>query len=273
MKLVTLLENTSLTEKYRHAHGLSLYLETRGLRILFDTGPNDAFAENAEKLGVDLSAVDLAILSHGHYDHGGGLLKFLEMNHRAKVCIHPGAFGDYYAVTEGELRRIGLNPELKRYAERFLFTENVTRLSDGLTLFDGVEDVFGGAAASNLKEKVNGELIPDTFAHEQDLLVTEGGKSIVLAGCAHRGIVNIREKAAALLGREPDVMVGGFHLFQIQPGDTAGEALIDRIGRSLAKGNTVYYSGHCTGEYAYGRLKGILGERLIRLSSGAVFMI
>lgn len=273
MKLVTLLENTSLTEEYRHAHGLSLYLETQGLRILFDTGPNDAFAENAEKLGVDLSAVDLAILSHGHYDHGGGLLKFLEINHRAKICIHPGAFGDYYAVTEGNPRRIGLNPDLKRYADRFLFTEKVTRPAEGLTLFDGVEDVFGGSAETNLKEKVNGELIPDTFAHEQDLLVTEGEKAVVFAGCAHRGIVNIRKKAASLLGREPDAMVGGFHLFQIQPGDAAGEALISRIGRSLATGNTVYYSGHCTGEYAYGRLKEILGERLFRLSSGAVFMI
>lgn len=273
MKLVTLLENTSLTEEFRHAHGLSLYLETNGLRILFDAGPNAAFAENAEKLGVDLAAVDLAILSHGHYDHGGGLLKFLELNSHAKVCIHPGAFGQYYAVTGGELRGIGLNPELKKYENRFLWTEKATQISDGLTLFDGVEDSFGENAGTNLKEMVNGELLPDAFAHEQDLLVTEGGKSVVMAGCAHCGIVNIREKAAALLGREPDVMVGGFHLFEIQPGDTAGEALIDRVGQSLAQGNTVYYTGHCTGEYAYSRLKTILGRRLIRLSSGAAFEI
>lgn len=273
MKLVTLLENTSLTEEYRHAHGLSLYLETNGLRILFDAGPNAAFAENAEKLGVDLSAVDLAILSHGHYDHGGGLLKFLQINDHAKICIHPGAFGDYYTVADGKPCRIGLNPNLKQYADRLLFTEKVTRLTDGMLLFDDVEDVFGGNNGATLKEKVNGKLVPDTFDHEQNLMVTEGGKSIVLAGCAHRGIVNIREKAAALLGKEPDVMVGGFHLFEIQPGDAAGEMLIDRIGQSLAEGNTVYYSGHCTGEYAYGRLKEILGGRLIRISSGAIFEI
>lgn len=273
MKLVTLLENTSLTEEYRHAHGLSLYLEREGLRILFDAGPNGAFAENAERLGVDLSAVDLAVLSHGHYDHGGGLLKFLEINRRAKIYIHSGAFGDYYAAAEGEPRCIGLNPALKQYADRFLLTEGEIRPADGLTLFDGVADVFGGGMESGLLERVDGRLIADPFAHEQNLLAEENGKSVVLAGCAHRGIVNIRERAAALLGREPDVMAGGFHLFQIQPGDPEGEALIDRIGRSLAAGNTVYYSGHCTGEYAYGRLREILGDRLHRLSSGAVFEI
>ena len=83
MKLTTLIENTTLSPALTAEHGLSLYIETRGHKILFDMGQSPAFAENAETLGVDLSEIDLAILSHGHYDHGGGLATFLELNSTA----------------------------------------------------------------------------------------------------------------------------------------------------------------------------------------------
>ena len=92
MKCTVLVENTSLNEHYRCEHGLSLFIETAGQRILFDTGQSDLFAENAEKLGVDLSQVDFAVISHGHYDHGGGIQKFLDINHSAPVYIHEDAF-------------------------------------------------------------------------------------------------------------------------------------------------------------------------------------
>ena len=72
MKLTVLMENTTVREDLTAEHGLSLYIEANGKRILFDTGASATFADNAEKLGIDLSQVDLCILSHGHYDHGGG---------------------------------------------------------------------------------------------------------------------------------------------------------------------------------------------------------
>ena len=95
MKLITLLENTAAEPGLKEAHGLSLYLETPRHKLLFDMGPNGDFLENAGTLGVDLGAVDLAILSHGHYDHGGGLKKFLEVNDHAPVYLSNLAFGRY----------------------------------------------------------------------------------------------------------------------------------------------------------------------------------
>ena len=80
--------------------------------------------------------------------------------------------------------------------------------------------------------------------------------------------MNIRAKAAALLGREPDAVIAGFHLFELPPDDPDTDALIDRTGRALLTGNTVYYTGHCTGDYAYERLEKILGSRLHRICGG-----
>ena len=109
MKICTLMENTAVSEEFTSSHGLSFYIETKNHRILFDMGPDGSFLENAKKLGIDISGVDFAILSHGHYDHGGGLKAFLEANQRG--------FGTYTEESvrlfrahdpDGSLRYIGL---------------------------------------------------------------------------------------------------------------------------------------------------------------------
>ena len=87
MRIAALMENTAVSEEFVCSHGLSLYIETRGHRILFDMGQDGRFLENAKKLGIDIAGVDLAILSHGHYDHGGGLRAFLETNSQALIHI------------------------------------------------------------------------------------------------------------------------------------------------------------------------------------------
>ena len=96
MKIIALMENTAAVPDVLSEHGLSLYLEGKGHRILFDTGQSENFAVNAKRLGVDLAAVDLAILSHGHYDHGGGLKRFLELNQKAPVYLSVYAFEPHF---------------------------------------------------------------------------------------------------------------------------------------------------------------------------------
>lgn len=272
MKIITLIENTACRQDLSAHHGLSLYIETPKHKLLVDMGPDTGFLANAEKLGVDLTAVDIAVLSHGHYDHSGGLQAFLEMNKDATVYLQEKAFGNYVAVEpDGTEKYIGIDPVLREYADRIVFTKEELRIDEELQLFNDVTDTYGALHSSaKLHERTASGLVRDAFAHEQDLIITAEGKTALVAGCAHRGIVNILRRATERLGYAPDVTFGGFHLFQLEPGDSASDSLIAMIGKALLPGNTVYHTGHCTGEYAYEKLKEILGDRLQPMTGGSV---
>lgn len=271
MKIVTLLENTSRRSGLAAARGLSLYLETARRRVLFDMGPDASFLENARVLGVDISAVDAAVLSHGHSDHGGGLAAFCGANQQAKIYLRREALGAYYAVLPGqEPGYIGLPPEAGDLAERFVYTGDLERLDEGLTLFSAVEDQPSlRAAAPKLQEKTMEGFRPDGFAHEQHLLAEENGRAVLLAGCGHLGIVNTLRAAERRLGRRPDVVFGGFHLFELKPDAPESQALLAATAAELAEGTTVYYTGHCTGDWAFERLRETLGDRLRVMDCGA----
>ncbi len=271
MKIVTLLENTSHRPGLTAGWGLSLYVETAERKVLFDMGPDASFLENARALGVDLSAVDTAVLSHGHYDHGGGLAAFCERSRKAKIYLRREALGAYYAVPPGEEPHyIGLPRSLAMLSERFVFTGDREDLGNGLTLFSDVEDDKSvRAAAPKLQEKTVEGFQPDGFAHEQHLLVEENGRAALLMGCGHSGVVNILRAAERHLGRRPDVVFGGFHLFELDPDAPEAEALIAATAEALSEGNTIYYTGHCTGDWAYEQLKKTLGDRLRPMDCGA----
>lgn len=271
MKIVTLLENTAHRPGLSAARGLSLYAETRRRKVLFDMGPDGTFLENARAMGIDLSAVDTAVLSHGHSDHGGGLAAFCAVNQRAGIFLRREALGAYFAVLPGqEPGYIGLPPEAAKAADRFRFTGELEDLGDGLTLFSDVEDDRTlRAVAPKLQERTEGGFRPDLFAHEQHLLLEEDGKAALLAGCGHLGIVNTLRAAEKRLGRMPDVVFGGFHLFELDPAAPASGDLIAATAEAMAEGNTIYYTGHCTGDWACGELKKALGDRLRPMDCGA----
>ena len=96
MKIITLVENRTTSKEYKCKHGLSLYIETSNQKILFDMGPNNYYLQNAKKLDVKIEDVDLAVISHGHFDHGGGLGSFLKVNDKAKVYLSKKAFCKHY---------------------------------------------------------------------------------------------------------------------------------------------------------------------------------
>jgi len=271
MKLITLLENATCRTDLTVARGLSIYAETAKHKVLFDMGPDASFLNNARTLGVDLSAVDAAVLSHGHSDHGGGLEAFCRINSGAKIYLRPEALQPYYAVLPGKKPNfIGLETPPDFIQKRLSFTDSSLRLDDELFLFSDVEDDKTlRAVAPKLQRRTSEGFRPDGFAHEQHLLVEENGKAALLVGCGHLGIVNTLRAAKRHLGRMPDVVFGGFHLFELDPDDPESERLISVTAEVLSEGNTVYYTGHCTGDWAYGRLKEALGDRLRPMDCGA----
>ena len=257
MKVTVLAENTACREDVIPQHGLSLLVETQNQKILLDMGQDDTFLRNAEALGVDLSQVDLAVLSHGHYDHGGGLETFLRINPQAPVYIHEKAFGDYYNGTE---KYIGLDVSVKSNP-RLIFTKGMCDVAPNLYLSD-CNDLGWSNNSWGLNRREGNIFMPDSFLHEQYLLITEGKKRILISGCSHKGIVNIAEHF------QPHVLIGGFHLSK----ETNPQHL-QEIAERLLKSNTVYYTGHCTGAQQYALLKEVMGESLQSLSTGLVFEV
>lgn len=273
MKVVTLLENTTCRDDLACAHGLSLYIETARNKILFDMGPDESFLKNAEVLGVDISKVNIAFLSHGHSDHVGGLEAFCKVNRGADVLVHPAAYGEFYSKDGEEFRYIGVKEMLDKASGRTVPTAGTLPMGQML-LFSGVpKDEKAMESSAALHEKKGESYVTDDFLHEQNLVVTENGKSVLFAGCAHHGVVSIVEMAEWITGKRPDVVFGGFHMFRLAEGDPAGDALIEETGKKLLEGDTVYYTGHCTGDYAYNKLKAILGDRLQPMTGGTVVEI
>ena len=179
MKIYTLIENTACTDGFAYEHGLSLYIETEDVKILFDTGQSGAFADNADKLGIDLGKVDVMILSHGHYDHGGGIGRFLEINSKAPVYVSSKAFGKHY---NAEDRYIGLDEEIEKN-KRIVMVEDYMELKKGITIYgaDRISTVTPIDSAG-LKVKAPLGMTQDLFRHEQYLLIEEKGVHFVCEG-------------------------------------------------------------------------------------------
>ncbi len=232
MKITAIIENTSACS-IPTEHGLSLYIETSEQKILFDMGQTELFEKNAEALGIDLSEVDIAVLSHGHYDHGGGLKRFLEINQKAPVYISRHAFGRHYNGTE---KYIGLDTALKNNS-MLVFTDEETEISKKLKLYScNKKPKKYDLGSFGLNMLQNNAFMPDDFKHEQYLLVEEKGKNVLFSGCSHKSVLDIVQWF------KPDVFVGGFHFNSLPLDETlAGYA------KYLNSFNTRYYTCHCTG--------------------------
>jgi len=269
-----LAENEIISEDFKGQHGLSIYIETSKHKLLFDTGANDLFLENAAKLGVNIEDIDIAAISHGHYDHGGGLETFFQNNKKAKVYVQKDALKNYYSKrANGEFKYIGFDESIKE-SDRFVFVENYLRIDDELELFSNVKgrEFFSLANKSLFMEQEN-EKMEDIFKHEQNLIITEEDKTLLLAGCAHNGIVNIVNKYKEIKGSEPDYVIGGFHLYNRNNKKSEDIETIKGIADFLMKTKSKYYTGHCTGLEAYDQLKSLMGDRIQYIATGSVIKI
>ena len=258
MKITVLTENTSKRKDIEAEHGLSLYIEVKGKKILFDMGQSELFARNAKALGISLRDIDLAIISHGHYDHGGGLRHFLEINKKAPVYINRYAFLPHYNGTE---KYIGLDVTFKDN-NRIVFTDDVFTVLDGITLYSCNEwEKNYATSGQGLNEKVGDRFIQDDFKHEHYLLIEENEKRVLVSGCSHKGILNI------VNWFEPNALIGGFH-FSKMPLDENLKSAADKLNSY----ETSYYTCHCTGEAQFEFMKSYISD-LHYVSAGDTFTV
>jgi 7,8-dihydropterin-6-yl-methyl-4-(beta-D-ribofuranosyl)aminobenzene 5'-phosphate synthase len=280
MKITVLAENSVCKTNLLNAnseHGLSLFIEFGDRKILFDTGQSDLFIQNAMKMGIDLSQVDYLIISHGHFDHGGGLKFFLNINKKAKIFLHENAIHKFYTRILGFIPYyVGLNQMiLTQNADRISYIDKDLMIEDKIFLVEGFTENFPQPEANkSLFEKLNGRFIPDKFRHELALLLFEKDDLVLFSGCSHSGIVNIIEKAKSYSeNRKIRATFGGFHIHNPINKKNESQSYIEKLTKELAEIDSIFYTCHCTGDINFQFIEEKLGKQIQSIKTGEVIEI
>ena len=275
MKIVVLTDNRQLQGDLEFEHGLCIYLETEKYKCLLDTGASDMFIHNAEKMVIDLEDVDYVFISHGHSDHIGGLMAFLEINNKAKIILSKNALSQrFFSVRKG-LREISSQIDISNYSDRFIFIDEVTTFENEIFAFPCQQEIYALPKANNslMTEGTDG-LKPDNFNHE--IVVCFGTDDLlVYTGCAHHGVLNILNSVQTVTGMRISTLIGGFHLLDGYPDQYETEEEITKIAESLATNypDTMIYTGHCTGNNVFSLLKKKLADNMKFFHTGFSFFI
>ena len=270
MRIINLVENTEGASGCGVEHGLCFYIETEKHKLLMDAGQTGLLLENAEKLGIDLTQVDTVVLSHGHYDHGGGILPFAKTMNKDGEPHYIGLAKEIQELPQvvkvSAKASLEVKPEAKPEADA---ADGIFRIDDELSLFSGIgsEHVIP-STNQRLKKKTEDGFVQDDFAHEQCLVISEGVKKVLLSGCAHHGILNIMDRYCELFGEEPDFVISGFHMMKKHNYSDEDINMIIDTALALRQYKTVFYTGHCTGVEPYNAMKKLMGNQLHYVHSG-----
>jgi 7,8-dihydropterin-6-yl-methyl-4-(beta-D-ribofuranosyl)aminobenzene 5'-phosphate synthase len=279
LNIIVLIENSKGKEGLTNEFGLSLHIEANGKSFLFDTGASSSFAKNAGKLNLDLGRVDMAVLSHGHYDHGGGIAAFFAANETAPLYLRTTADGDHYGKSLFNNRYIGLDRAvLKANQTRLRWINEDTEIAPGLFVLTSIPDEeLKPNTVRRIVIKQNGRFAPDSFRHELVFVVKEEDGISVITGCGHLGVLNMVLAAKRKFPEEPiKAVIGGFHLISnpITGGMAGLPADIDAMARRFKElGCQMVISGHCTGKKASAILKRNLRKDYIESNTGITLKI
>jgi 7,8-dihydropterin-6-yl-methyl-4-(beta-D-ribofuranosyl)aminobenzene 5'-phosphate synthase len=282
MKITTLIENrASNTDPVLVSEwGLSLHIAFNDYSILFDTGVSGLFADNAKKLSIKLDSVQAVVLSHHHFDHGGGLGRFLELNSKCKVYHADVPNGDCYIKIIGFLKKyIGLdNTIMNNNPERFEIVSKPTEILSNVFVFPHILSTYPKPLGNKqIYLRKDGRFMLDDFAHEIVMAINDNGKLVIFTGCSHNGILNMIETVTREFeGVQIKAVIGGFHLLASPPFNfMAGtKREVENLGKSILNYSIdAMYTGHCTGNKAFKILKTVMGDKINDMRTGSCFEV
>ena len=273
--VTTLIENTCISERNDliSEHGVSMHIEFGNKSILFDVGSSDNFIKNASKLNINISDVDILVISHAHRDHGGGLDHFLKENSKARIYMHENTKKEYYYSDH----HIGLdNKLLSEFENRITFIKEYAEIIPNVFLLTSFSNKYLRPRNSNLYMKDENGKNPDNLEHEIVFVLKREDGLVVLSGCSHNGILNMTDAAFKRFPNSPvKAVLGGFHLMNPGTGKMAESeetvANIANIFQTLPVEKI--YTGHCTGNEAFRILENILKHKLAPFKTGSIFQL
>lgn len=271
MKITVLCDNyVSWGRDLVGEHGFSALLETdEGELLLFDTGQGKAVLQNARALGVPLEKVHTVVLSHGHFDHTGGLRDVLLQAPSARVLAHPDAFSPKYDSREGETTFIG-NPysleAVRGWARDLVLAREPVEVLPGVFT---TGEVRGERRDKGLMVRTPWGLEPDPLLDDLSLVVDRPQGLVVVLGCAHAGVDAILEHVGATFGRRPiSLILGGMHLQPLE--EDRKRAVLDGLREWEIEALAV---GHCTGAENLPLVREVMGKGAFLAHVGMIWEV
>lgn len=270
-RIVTLSENTSgMVPGLLAEHGLSIYIEFGETKLLFDTGQSTSAAHNAGVLGIDLKGVPIA-LSHGHYDHTGGLENALKLTGPTQAFCHPDVFAPKYAERQGRQRYIGMRRSIEDYelmGARFQISREPRELAKCVWLTGEISRITNFEGLEEDLIVLDPEKRVDPLQDDQALVLEMDEGLLIILGCAHSGLINTIEHALKITGESRVFgVVGGTHLGF---GGVRRERLARTIEALKGYDPKLLAVSHCTGPLAACKLAEEFKDRFIFNNAGTV---
>ncbi len=260
----------AMKEGIRAEHGFSAFLEWGDRKVLFDTGQSDIFWHNAEVMGCDVESAQKVLVSHGHYDHTGGLGRLARPNRAVTVIAHPAVFTPRYKKQkDGSMKYIGC-PYSRDFLEsrglRFSFVESRVEVVDDVFFVCGIPqttDFEKGDPLLMVKNR-EGEFEPDPFLDDAAMYARTPEGLVIVLGCSHRGVINILRYILTLEGDVPILtIIGGTHLSR-----SSREQREETIDALRALNPRMVGVSHCTGTEATDAMRHVFGQRFFRAMAG-----
>lgn len=246
--------------------GFSIYIEYNNKKYLLDTGGSDIYLQNAIKMNIPIEEIDVAVLSHAHYDHSGGYGSFFEKNSKADLYVSDSCKEDCYFKL-GPVRKYVGFPKgiLTKYENRIKKVSGMQQIDDGVYIIPHIKNNLEKIGKkAHMYRKVDGKIIPDDFSHEQSIAFDTEKGLVVLNSCSHGGLQNILADINHYLPDKKVYMtIGGLHLAGTSNKDVKEIAgIISRLSIEHV------ITGHCTGKRAYKILEQELGSKVNQMHVG-----